>query len=274
MNQRWRQGRDSYRPAGEPINTRDYEIAETSSDCLVRAFIGQHHYLRTTPPMRFRFCLYRGQDLVGVAVFAHPTNDRSITGTLGCRAIEGVELSRLVRLDDVPGNGESFFVGFCLRRLKRLELAGVVTFSDPMPRRTESGHVIKIGHAGTVYQALNARFIGRSCPRSLRLLPDGGVLSDRTIQKLRSGETGTRAIRQALATLGISLPEGRVGPDLRLLLDKHTRSVRHPGNFKYVWCFSRAAQQHAPLPLPYPKLDPLFHGREMEDCIPERKLAL
>ncbi len=259
MNQRWRERRDSYRPAGEVINTSAYEIAQTHSDSLVRAFISTHHYLQTTPPARFRFCLYKGQDLAGVAVFAHPTNDRSITGTLGCAAVEGVELSRLVLLDEVPGNGESYFVGHCLRQLKRLGLAGVVTFSDPLPRKTVSGAVIKVGHVGTVYQSLNARFIGRSCRRSLRLLPDGNVLSDRTIQKLRSGEPGTRAIRQALASVGLLLPDGPVGADLSTLLDKCTRSVRHPGNFKYAWCFSRAAGRHLPCSLPYPKMDPLFH---------------
>ena len=77
MNQRWRARRDLYRPAGEVINTREYEIAETRSDRIVKDFIATHHYLQTTPPARFRFCLYKGEQLVGVAVFAHPTNDRS-----------------------------------------------------------------------------------------------------------------------------------------------------------------------------------------------------
>ncbi len=98
-----------YRPAGEVINAREYEIAETRSDRIVKEFIAQHHYLQTTPPARFRFCLYKGEQLVGVAVFAHPTNDRTITDMFGCAAKEGGELSRLVLLDEVPENGESFF---------------------------------------------------------------------------------------------------------------------------------------------------------------------
>ena len=84
MNQRWRARRDLYRPAGEVINTREYEIAETRSDRIVKDFIAEHHYLQTTPPARFRFCLYKREQLVGVAVFAHPTNDRTITGMFGC----------------------------------------------------------------------------------------------------------------------------------------------------------------------------------------------
>ena len=146
-----------------------------------------------------------------------------------------------------------------MRNLKALGLAGGVSFSDPMPRRTVSGVLIKPGHCGTLYQALNARFVGRSWRRSLRLLADGTVLSDRTIQKLRAGEPGTASIRQRLGQLGIRLPDGPVGPELTILLNKHTRSLRHPGNFKYVWPFSRAAAKHLPNPLPYPKMDPLFY---------------
>ena len=47
MNQRWRQRRDTYCPAGEVINTRSYEIAETNSDRIVREFIALHYYFQT-----------------------------------------------------------------------------------------------------------------------------------------------------------------------------------------------------------------------------------
>ena len=47
---------------------------------------------------------------MGTAVFTYPVNDRTITNVFDCPAIEGAELGRLVLLDDVPGNGESWFV--------------------------------------------------------------------------------------------------------------------------------------------------------------------
>ena len=53
MNQRWRLRRDTYRPAGEVINTRAYEIAETHSDRVVREFIAAHHYLQQHLPPDF-----------------------------------------------------------------------------------------------------------------------------------------------------------------------------------------------------------------------------
>jgi ABC-type sugar transport system ATPase subunit len=37
--QRWRTGRASYRPAGEPLNTRAYEVASIKGDAIARAFV-------------------------------------------------------------------------------------------------------------------------------------------------------------------------------------------------------------------------------------------
>jgi hypothetical protein len=156
MNQRWKKGRASYRLPEEVIRTRDYEVATMATEREVRELIATHHYLRTLPPSRFRFGLYRHNALVGAAVFTYPVNDRTITNVFDCAAIEGVELGRLVLLDDVPGNGESWFVAECLRRLRRTGLAGVVSFSDPVPRSSAAGVTVTPGHIGTVYQALNA----------------------------------------------------------------------------------------------------------------------
>ena len=44
FNQRWRLRRDSYRPAGEPINPRLSEVAELAGDRESKAFI-------LTPPL-------------------------------------------------------------------------------------------------------------------------------------------------------------------------------------------------------------------------------
>ncbi len=106
----------------------------------------------------------------------------------------------------------------------------MVSFSDPVPRWTAEGHLVKPGHVGTVYQALNSRFLGRSTPRTLRLLPDGTVLSERTLQKLRSGEPGTRAIRAAFAAWGAEMPATMDAEAVRELVARYTQPLRHPGN--------------------------------------------
>ncbi len=56
---------------------------------------------------------------------------------------------------------------------------GLVMFSDPLPRTRADGAVVMPGHVGTIYQAANSVYTGRSTPRTLTLLPDGTVFSDR-----------------------------------------------------------------------------------------------
>ena len=81
--QRWHNRRDFYHPAGEVICTREYEIVEIGSDQIVRDSISRHHYLKTIPLCRFRYGLYKGRELAGVAVFGYPTNDRTISSVFG-----------------------------------------------------------------------------------------------------------------------------------------------------------------------------------------------
>jgi hypothetical protein len=50
--QRWRDRRDSYRPAGEVIATQDYTVASLPSDAVAKAFVQQHHYSGTYPAVR------------------------------------------------------------------------------------------------------------------------------------------------------------------------------------------------------------------------------
>lgn len=124
--QRWREHRDSYRPAGELIRTAAYDVAPLD-ELAAKAFVVGHHYSRSYPAARFRFGLYRAGELAGVAVFSHPSNDKVLTGVFpGTRAIESVELGRFVLLDDVPGNGETWFLGQCFAALRREGLCGVV----------------------------------------------------------------------------------------------------------------------------------------------------
>ncbi len=93
MNQRWRKHRTLYRPAGEVIRTREYDVAAIESDAEAKAFIAQHHYSHSYPAARFRFGLYRGEKLCGVAVFSHPCNDLVLTRVFRCGAIRSWPLS-------------------------------------------------------------------------------------------------------------------------------------------------------------------------------------
>jgi hypothetical protein len=267
-NQRWRERRDSYRPAGETIQASAFDVTAISSDNVARAFVQAHHYSGTYPAARFRFGLYHRGELAGVAVFSHPCNDAVLTNVFDAPTSAAVELGRFVLLDEVPGNGETWFLARCFEQLRPLGIRGVVSFSDPIPRASLDGRRIFPGHIGTIYQAHNARYLGRSSAVPLRLLPDGQVLSKRAISKIRAGERGWRYAAELLERFGASPApvedlEAR-GAWLVEQLAQLTRLVRHPGNHRYAWALDRRTRIRLES-LPFPKasacVPQLTHGR-------------
>jgi hypothetical protein len=259
FTQRWRCGRDAYRPPDEPIRTADYDVAELPDDTVAKAFVVGHHYSGSYPAARWRFGLFRRGVLQGVAVFSHPCNDRVLTAVFPGRPTDSVELGRFVLLDEVPGNGETWFLGRCFARLRRLGLAGVLAFSDPCRRLNAQGVPVFGGHVGTIYQAYNAVYLGRSTPRTLTLLPDGGVLSDRAQQKVRSADRGLRYAVTLLVRQGAEPPASDDAASLAAWLGhwkaRLCRPMRHRGNHRYAWRLGRRVR--LPPGLPYPKqVDP------------------
>jgi hypothetical protein len=254
-NQRWLRGFDSYRPPDEPIRTADYDVAELPDDAVAKAFVLEHRYSGSFPAARWRFGLFHRGTLQGVAVFSHPCNDRVLTNVFPGRATDSVELGRFVLLDAVPGNGETWMLGQCFRRLRREGLAGVLAFSDPCQRVNRLGCTVFGGHVGTIYQAHNAVYLGRGTPRTLTLLPDGSILSDRAQQKVRAGERGIRYSVRRLVAFGaeppVSLAPAYVAGWLREWKRRLCRSVRHHGNHKYAWALHRYVR--LPRSLLYPK---------------------
>lgn len=253
--QRWRDRRGVYRPAGEVIDTRLYEVAPIPDDDTARAFVEQHHYSSSYPAARERFGLYWGGLLVGVAVFSQPMQEK-VLDALPCDHKESVELGRLILLDRVPANGESWMVTRCFELLWKDGYRGVVSHSDPERRVDVAGRVVLPGHAGTIYQALNAVYTGRTKPRTLHLLPDGTVLSDRAMSKIRAQERGHEYAEALLVQAGAK-PRRDDDPRawLTAWLPRITRTMRHRGNFRYLFGLDRRVRRHLPASLPYPKLD-------------------
>ena len=116
FSQRWRARRTSFRPPGEVINTRAYEVAPLAGDAAAKAFVIEHHYSGTYPAARFRFGLFRAGVLQGVAVFSHPCNDAVLTSVFPGTATESVELGHFVLLQDVA---------FIIPRAELLRLTGL-----------------------------------------------------------------------------------------------------------------------------------------------------
>lgn len=253
MNQRWREHRSSYRPAGEPIATAAYDVAALEGDREPKAFVQAHHYAASYPAARFRFGLYRADQLVGVAVFSHPCSDAVLTNVFPVPVAESCELGRFVLLDDVPGNGESWFLARCFELL-RAEIAGVVSFSDHVARTDAAGVQVFPGHYGCIYQATNATYTGLATPRSLLLLPNGTVLSPRAIQKVRKLERGWGYVAEKLVAFGADPLDGDPATWLGTWLPRLTRRLRHPGNHRYAFALDKHLRPHLrTLARPYPK---------------------
>lgn len=249
--QRWRERRASFRPAGELIDPRAFEVAPIVDDKTARAFVEQHHYSGSYPAARFRFGLYERSELVGVAVFSHPSNPLALRPLpVG---LESTELGRFVLLDGVRGNGETWFLARAFELLRREGLAGAVSFSDPLPRQTTDGRTVLRGHVGTIYQAFNGVYLGRARSDTMRLLPDGTTLHNRALAKLRAQERGWRYVVERLVGYGAPAPGADIEGWIEEWIPRLTRKVRHPGNHKYVWAFDRAARKALPASQAYPK---------------------
>ena len=252
--QRWRGRTPTCRPAGEPIDTRAFEVAPLSSTAEARAFVEAHHYSGTYVVDRERFGLWsRDGHLMGVAVFGVPVHPAVITRVLPGAANDSVELSRFVLLDAVAANGESWFLARCFEQLRATGYLGVVSFSDPLPRKNDAGETVHGGHVGTIYQAHNATYVGRGRGGTLTLLPDGTTLHRRALTKVASQQSGWRRVVDRLVAAGLPRPGRDHAAWLRRHLPRLER-VKHPGNHKYVWALDTAARRHLPPALPYPKL--------------------
>src|SRR5690606_11047103 len=128
-----------------------------------KAFVRDHHYAGTFPAARLSVGLFGpGARLEGVAVFSVPMNQRVVPRYTGLEPADGAELGRFVCLPSVRFNGESWFLARAFRLLRAEKgVAGVVSFADPLERRTAWGELAKRAHWGTIYQASNALYAGR-----------------------------------------------------------------------------------------------------------------
>ena len=207
MTQRWNHGRDSYRPQGEPIDTSRYgvELLEgKGSDTTAAGFVRTHHYSGTYPAAVVRVGLYRMKELVGVCVFGVPAQKAAIPKWTGHPASDGVVLSRFVLLDDVPANGETWFLGRAFEALVQVRenCKVVLSYADPVPRFTADGRMVMPGHLGTIYQAFNGDYHGRSKKETQWFGPDGRLFDRRSFSKIRNGESGAAACYDRLQTKG------------------------------------------------------------------------
>jgi hypothetical protein len=268
--QRWSPGGLSSwrRPGDGGFDPSRYRVEPIADDTTAMNFILTHHYSGSKVAAVRRYGLYEQVDcglteLVGVAVLSNPTNVKVLTNPFPDLVpyYESTELGRLVLLDRVPTNAESWFVARCFKMAYDSGIRAVVAHSDPVPRWDERGWLVMPGHWGCVYQALNMIKSGRTTRRTLAVFPDGVVLNDRTLQKIRQQEQGWQAAVKWLRARGA--PPLVAGQDPARWLPEAldgggARPARHNGCHRYLLALGpnqrvRSRVRIIGEPEPYPK---------------------
>lgn len=248
---RWRERKHRHRPLGEPFAVERHGV-EVATESELRPFVEREHYSGTWVAQRLSVGLYRcprafmpgrlgRAELVGACVFAVPMQKRVIPKYApGLEPSQGLELSRLVLLDHVEGNAESWFVRRALSLLARTlpEVLAVVSYSDPVIRRRWDGTAVLPGHTGGIYQALGARYFGRSKPSYKVIGPEGQNVCDRSRNKLLNDEEGASGFYRRFVAMGAPRIREGEAPGAyfdRALAEGPFSRLKHPGNHVYGW---------------------------------------
>ena len=253
--QRWRHRRHSWRRTSEGGFDPDRYVVAPVDEAASRAFVIEHHYARSFPAAILNVGLFDrttegapghpGRH-VGSLVLSVPVQAAVLTGVLPDLEPyrESAEVGRLVLLDECPSNSETFFMARALRIAAELGIVACIAFSDPVARRNAlTGEIVLPGHVGIVYRAASAAYTGRTAPASRLLLPDGSILNNRSVQKVRAQERGAAGVERRLVALGAApRPDG---DDPAVWLRDALRAVRahrfrHPGLHRYVLVTPRA----------------------------------
>jgi hypothetical protein len=237
--QRWTERQHSWRHVSEGgFDSRRFEVADLDEP-TARAFVERHHYSGNYPGDLQRYGLYSLERLVGVAVLGNAGFKPVLTSAFPDLEpySESSELARLVLLDEVPANAESWFLAEVFRSAAAQGMRGVVSFSDPLPRIDRAGRVVMPGHVGTIYQASNATYTGHATPRTV-WFHDGELFNEQALGKIRLQKQGHEYAEAQLCSWG-ARPR-RSGEDPKAWLHTALReagctSSRHPGNHRYLF---------------------------------------
>lgn len=170
----------------------DFDVKEIPAS-EGKEFVRRYHYSRGSHngPSGC-YGLFRGKELIGVLLFATPNSENVRASVFGPEYVGHVaELHRLVVLDGTPTNTESWFIARALKlyKKKRPHVWAVVSFADS----TE-------GHQGTIYQATNFHYYGKSSSARFYLDGDGRLRhprqNGRNITMEEARERGWTAVRR------------------------------------------------------------------------------
>ncbi len=144
----------------------------------VGGFIEENHYSHNINGVisDHCFCAVEGGVIVMAAIFGRLAM-ANVWKKFGDCEGDVIELRRLVGIDETPRNTESWFIGNCLRWLRRnTTIKVVVSYADE-----------EYGHTGVIYKASNFKLEYKTPPQ--RVIKDGDKLyHDKAIRTKYKGE--------------------------------------------------------------------------------------
>jgi hypothetical protein len=120
----------------------------------IKEWLLKKHYAKRLPSISWAFGLYRAGELVGVLSIGKPASPFLCKGVCGIEYADYVyELNRLCVNEGLEKNVLSFFVGGCLKRLKKDTI--LISYADKA-----------MNHTGYIYQATNWIYTGKTKERT------------------------------------------------------------------------------------------------------------
>lgn len=159
-----------------PTSPHHY-IVKPCKRAEIRDFIELWHYSKSINGLMSSYCFKLTDDarIVGAIMFGKLA---MANAWRKYAAQEGdiLELRRLVCIDNTPKNTESYFIGYCLRWLKKhTDVKIIISYADP-----------NYGHRGTVYKATNFTASGMTAPGKI-IVWNGKKYHDKAIRTKYKG---------------------------------------------------------------------------------------
>jgi hypothetical protein len=151
----------------EKTQTKLFDILEADGDekarelkvkqvdaSYVRQYVATYHYSHIMPDNAFEcFAGFYGDKLAGVVVFGNGASNNTFTALIPDMELKNCrELTRLWCPDSMPKNTETRIISESIKLLPK-EVYLIVSFADPSHN-----------HNGTIYQASNFIYTGKSSP--------------------------------------------------------------------------------------------------------------
>ena len=130
---------------------KKYQIIEIDRN-EAKDFIEIYHYTHNLGVFKVAYGLFLNKKIVGCIVFGFPIGRQTIKSISPIlQNSEVLELTRLVLLDEIEKNSESYFISKAIKILKKNhpKLKVIISYSDPM-----------YSHLGIIYQATNFLYQG------------------------------------------------------------------------------------------------------------------